>query len=241
MNTDECLPDEPDELRAFGQGGGDHDADRLLSERMPVQLAQTLRNARVPSGEVAGARARVQEQVFSHIPRGASRFAARRLTRRIAGALALSVFSLALWISMLATTALPSSPLYTVKRGEEWIAYQTAWSPARRGEVLLLAASRRLNEAQTVVDEQEGAAVSLALELRSNLMEMVTLYQTLHFTRATSDESQSVVAGLVLILAKESDAARDLEVDGKQLLADTLRENVRLARDTLARRHLALP
>jgi hypothetical protein len=239
MSADEPLPAEPRDPRAFGRA--EREADRLPALRMPVRLAQALQRVRVPSSEMAGARARVEARVFARIPRGASRLAARQLKRRVGLAVALSAISSVVWLSTLAASALPSSPLYVVKRGEEWIAYQTAWSDGRRGEVLLLSASRRLEEVQTVAGEHEEAAVSLALDQRDNLMELVTLYQTMRVTRPASGETNSIKAGLALMLTKESDAATNVEVSGKRLLADTLRENVRLARETLAQRHLALP
>ncbi len=243
MSQGEPLPDEPRELTPV-EPQGSHvrgSSDALPALRIPVWLAHRLRRLPLPLAEVAEARVRVEQRVFSAIPHTTSRLAANRRRKRVAFAIVLTVFSAVAWVSALAASASPSSPLYAVKRGEEWVAYQTAWSHGRRGDVLLMAAHRRLNEAETIADEHEGTAVDLALDLRGNLLELIGLYQTMNIVHATSAETRAIEAGLTRMLQEQSDAAANAELAGKRLLATALRENARLARDALAQRHLTLP
>ena len=243
MNRDEHLSDEPRGVGAPGDTGGDSldNSEHLPALRMPLWLAGNLRRVYVPSRELEDAQRRVEVRVFSNIPHGVSRLAHRRRRRRIGLALMLGMIITTVFVSMLSASALPSSPLYTVKRGEEWIAYQTAWSEERRGDVLLLAANRRLEESKSLAHLQEDTAVNLALDLRGNLMDLISLYQTLNITRPASDVARKIKDGLASMLNEQIDAAQSSEQSGQLWLASTFRENARLARDALTSRHLQLP
>lgn len=230
------LPDEPEqrdaEIVAHDDPHGE--AEALGTQRVPIWLAQRLQRVRVPSGEIHDAQSRVEAQIFAAIPLRPSLLASRRRRRHIGIALSLTAITTLAILSALASSALPSSPLYSVKRSEEWLAYQTAWSDVRRGDVLVQSANHRLAEASTLVDEEEDSAVSLALELRGNVLELVTLYKTMTVLRAKSDEAYALASHVQQILEDESAAAESAEQAGKHQFAEALRENSRLARQALA-------
>src|SRR5262249_49149594 len=137
------------------------------------RLARAVRNIPLPPEEVAAARERVHVRLLAAIanegalrgnrrtdtraplrPHSASwdadAYSSCSSPRRLSLCAALLLFfspaGVCPWLA--SSPALPSSPLYGLKRAQEWVALQTAWSDQRRGDVLLMIASHRLDEAK---------------------------------------------------------------------------------------------
>ena len=133
-----------------------------------VALIMALRDVAPPAREVDSARERVRGRVFGAIlaedegaraeaasqqpggVRDAVSTTARVGKRHILAAVA-AIFLLTFlgsWVlSSAASGAAPNSPLYGLKRADEWLALHTAWSDQQRGKVFATIAWRRLSDA----------------------------------------------------------------------------------------------
>lgn len=75
----------------------------------------------------------------------------------LAAAVLLLMVAGLLGMSQAAAGSLPGSPLYAVKRGQEWLALQTPLSDSQRGIMLGIVAKRRLAELRIVAAHGDAA------------------------------------------------------------------------------------
>lgn len=215
------------------------------------RLAQSIREIPFPAGEVEGARERVgamlaaamAEQVAepTHRPHTTPRRASgRALLRGLVAAAALMILlSFTVGLSRAASTALPSSPLYGVKRAEEWLALSTAWSDQRRGDVLVVIARRRLDELTRAAASGDVAhARSLAKEYQSDVLSIIQLDGVM---AAHHEDTHGLSVQLVSILTAQQSALQAVARAGDRELTDGLREAGRAAQAALDRNHILLP
>jgi uncharacterized membrane protein YgcG len=215
-----------------------------------LRLAQRLRQVRLPEQEVAGARARVRLTVLTAIeaepvatpvqpgeaplrdsasssvaepPRRRSdrpRLRVPRPPALLAAALILIALLGGWMASNAATNALPSSPLYGLKRVEEGLALVTAWSDQRRGDVLLMMAGRRLVEIRAEThDGDVAAARALAADFDATMHHLIELTATM---QTHHEDTHRITAGLAHTLAAENEAIRTAQQSGQTIVAQTL-------------------
>lgn len=197
MNDNERLFDhylEQIDQREAAHAPGSQSESKSQLKRTPevtraLTLATALRHVSPPPEEVEYARMRVDMRVRAAMaqpavakPPGASLATLRRSRQRIVyiavAALVLLVLGSVIgWqVSVAAADALPGSPLYILKRGEEWVATQSAWSDQRRGEVLATIANHRLREARAEADLYNIPLMrTLTSEFDSDMHQLISL------------------------------------------------------------------
>jgi uncharacterized membrane protein YgcG len=125
------------------------------------------------------------------------------------------------WIaSKAAANALPSSPLYGLKRVDEGLALATARSDQRRGDVLLMMAGRRLIEIRA---EARGGDVAAARALAADFD--ATMHDVIRLTAAMQtrhEDTHRITAGLAHTLAAENETIRTAQQSGQTIVAQTL-------------------
>lgn len=164
----------------------------------------------------------------------------RRVSRPALAVAALLMLATAGWgASLAAASTLPGSPLYGVKRGEEWIELTTAFSDSQRGEVLGSVARRRLAEAEA------AAAVGDSVEVQTLTSELdATMRDLIHLTAVmkTKHEDISGVSGVLSqTLRAESDALGAAQRCGEVVLAQSLTSVAHSQQQAIQANALSLP
>lgn len=138
-----------------------------------------------------------------------------------------------------AATALPGAPLYSLKRGEEWLALRTAWSDTRRGEVLSEIAHQRLGEAQAEAAAGNAPEVSaLTVELDDTMRALIDL--TVRMDRH-HEYTGAVTAALSQTFADERVALAQAVQQGQTALVQSLTSAAQDQQQELAAANLSLP
>lgn len=164
----------------------------------------------------------------------------RRLSRPALAIAALFMLATAGWgASLAAASALPGSPLYGLKRGEEWIQLTTAFSDSQRGEVLGSLARRRLAEAEAAAAVGDSAEVQvLTSELDSTMRALIHLTAVMK----TKHEDISGVSGVLSqTLRAESDALGAAQSRGEVVLAQSLTSVAHSQQQAIQANALSLP
>jgi hypothetical protein len=142
-------------------------------------------------------------------------------------------------VSLASASALPSSPLYGVKRAEEWLELHTAWSDQRRGDALLAIASHRLAEAEAESEAGNGDSVhSLVQELDGTVTEAIDLAASMI---SKHEDATAITAGLERVLNDENTVQSQAQQQGHQALATTLGELHGRQLAAIQSHHLNLP
>jgi hypothetical protein len=141
--------------------------------------------------------------------------------------------------SLASASALPSSPLYGVKRAEEWLELHMAWSDQRRGDVLLAIASHRLAEAEAESRAGDGDGVrSLVQELDGTVTAAIDLAASM---TAKHENTTALTVGLERVLNDENTAQSQAQQQGHQALATALGELHGRQLAAIQSHHLNLP
>ncbi len=157
----------------------------------------------------------------------------------LAGAAALLIGVLvSMGASTAAASALPGSPLYGLKRGEEWLALRTAWSDERKGQVLLTIASHRLDELRRLAGRNDAEALRLTSELDATIHETIRLVVTMN---ARGEDSGRITAGLAHTLDIESETQRAVRANGPPDLARALQNAADGEQQAIHDQHVVLP
>jgi len=142
-------------------------------------------------------------------------------------------------VSLASASAPPSSPLYGIKRAEEWLALHTAGSDQRRGDILLTIASRRLSEAQAESDANQGTSVhSLVQELDEAVTDVINLATVM---TSRHEDIAMITEGLQRILNDEDAAQSHAQKHGYKSLADALGDLQGRQLKAIQSHHLKLP
>lgn len=141
-------------------------------------------------------------------------------------------------VSTAAASALPGSPLYAVKRGEESLALHTAWSDERKGLVLLTIASHRLDEVRQLSGHDDAEALRLTSELDATIHETIQLVVAMN---AKGEDSGRIAAGLAHTLDVESETQRAAQANGQPDLARALQKASDGERKAIHDQHVVLP
>lgn len=140
--------------------------------------------------------------------------------------------------STAAASALPGSPLYAVKRGEEALALHTAWSDERKGLVLLTIASHRLDEVRRLAGRNDAEALRLTSELDATIHEAIRLVVAMN---AKGEDSARIAAGLAHTLDLESETQRAAQANGHPDLARALQNATDGEQQAIHDQHVVLP
>jgi uncharacterized protein DUF5667 len=140
--------------------------------------------------------------------------------------------------STAAASALPGSPLYGLKRGEEALALRTAWSDERRGLVLLTIASHRLDEVRRLAGRNEAEALRLTSELDATIHATIRLVVAMN---ARGEDSGQIAAGLARTLDMESETLRTAQANGQPDLARALQNATDGEQQAIHDQHVVLP
>lgn len=157
----------------------------------------------------------------------------------LAGAAALLIGVLvSMGASTAAASALPGSPLYGLKRGEEALALRTAWSDERKGQVLLTIASHRLDEVRRLAGRNNAEALRLTSELDATIHEAIRLVVAMN---AKGEDSGRIAAGLAHTLDVESATQRAVRANGPPDLAQALQKAADGEQQAIHDQHVVLP
>lgn len=228
--------------------------------REDLRIVNALRHIQLPDDELRGARTRVAAVLQRELavtasqdntptePHPSIRFSTRRRPNgsprfaraALCAAAVLLLACLAGWqISVAAANALPGSPLYSLKRGEELLALDTAWSNQRRGEVLATIADHRLAEMCAEASQQNNALVrSLAREFDTAMHQLISLTVMM---AANHQDTSVVAASLAHELTVEYATLTNALRDGDTTLAQTLTVTTQAERSAILNSHLVLP
>lgn len=172
-----------------------------------------------------------------------SRPMSKRHSRWRVAALSAAIVAIAFmgnWmLSSVTADALPGSPFYTLKRADENVQLQMAWSSQMRGEVLSQIALHRLAEAREEADLQ-NISQALALVDESNaathqLIALAILLQSQH------QNSDAVTQALATTMQAEYDALQQARNDGQIALAQALSASYADQQSTLSASKVVLP
>jgi len=120
--------------------------------------------------------------------------------------------------------ALPGSPLYGIKRAEEHLQLQLAWSSQMRGEALAQIALHRLAEArEEAARHNTSQALTLMNESNAATHQLIALVIEIHQQRQDDTAVKKVLAAT---LQAECDALQQARSDGQSALAQALASNV---------------
>jgi len=140
--------------------------------------------------------------------------------------------------STAAASALPGSPLYGLKRGEEALALRTAWSDERKGLVLLTIASHRLDEVRRLAGRNDAEALRLTSELDATIHEAIRLVVVMN---AKGEDSGRIALGLAHTLDMESETQRAAQASGQPDLARALQNATDGEQQAIHDQHVVLP
>ncbi len=246
-----------DDKRLLGphQRGDAHDSDASQSVPREVeveQIGQMIRDIPFPPGEVAAVKERIGVMLaiamLQPVPLrgGAGTGRQRRAPRRyslfqgLTAAATLMVFiTLAVGVSRASASAMPSSPLYALKRAEEWAALNTAWSDQRRGDVLVVMARRRLDEAiQESTAGHKQRAQSLVQEYQSDVVAIADLVGRM---TTQHENPQTLVAQLASVLSAQQDATHVADQSGDSTFVDELSAAGRASQAAIDANRILLP
>ncbi len=168
----------------------------------------------------------------------------QRLRRRaIRVALAAAVLLAACWCGWTATTfassALPGTALYSVKRLEEQVALATAWSDDRRVTVISTVADRRLTEAHAEADQgNDTTARQLLAEFDNNVHQLIYLDALMTSQHATTT---GVSKALNTLVDKEVTVLTVAQQKGQTSFAAALAANLSSEDQVAHANAIALP
>lgn len=241
-----------------------HEHPTLAAE---LRLARALRAIEPPAEETAAARERVRRRLsaaldeFAPQPQrdaerrgkvlalrvGSGAHVAARAMRRVAtaqrpwlvAAILLLVVTGLVRASQTATSALPGSPLYALKRGEEWLALQTPLSDSQRGAMLGVVARRRLAELRIVAARGDAAeARTLTRDLGATVEGIIQLTADM---AARHEDTRSATTTLAQTLAAEDSALRAAQQRGQTLLVQSLVSATTHQQQAIEAHHLVVP
>lgn len=236
-------PDAPGEVDEVDTG----DAGEHAAVRNDLHLIAALRDYQMPRAEAVAARGRVHARLLNLIASGEEEYgsaaagehlteidAGRRLQRkrwrhraRVAAAIAaiLILGAISGWqISTAAAAAYPNSPLYSVKRLEERVALETAWSDQRKGAVFATIANHRLNELTYEAKRHEEPLVqSLAEEYDNTMRSLINLASGM---QRKHEDTTAVLAVLTHELNAEGAALQNAQSSGDAALTAALASTV---------------
>jgi hypothetical protein len=142
-------------------------------------------------------------------------------------------------VSAAAAAALPESPLYGIKRGEELLALNTSWSDSRRGEVLATIADHRLSELRAESLQQKDPLVhSLAAELDGTMRQLISLTASM---TARHENLSSVSADLAHEMNAEYATLDTALQSGDVALAQVLAVTTQSEATMIYNSHINLP
>lgn len=232
--------------------------------RDDLHIVQAMRHLHLPADELYNARARVAERLRREmaatsdatVPDGVARIepsrlgtttAPRRPTRMrrlarfaLAAAALLLIGCVAGWqVSDAAASALPGSPLYGIKRGEEQLALDFAQSDQRRGAVLATIADHRLTELRAEALQHNTSLVqSLAGEFDDTMHRLIALTATMS---ARHENTTLVSADLAHELNAEYSTLHTALQNGDVLLAQALTTTTQAESAAIHNSHITLP
>lgn len=246
-----------DDKRLLGprQRGDAQDSDATQSVPREVeveQIGQMIRNIPFPPGEVAAVKERIGVMLaiamLQPVPLrgGAGTGRQRRAPRRyslfqgLTAAATLMVFiTLAVGVSRASASAMPSSPLYALKRAEEWAALNTAWSDQRCGDVLVVMARRRLDEAiQESTAGHKQRAQSLVQEYQSDVVAIADLVGRM---TTQHENTRPLVAQLASVLSAQQEATHAADQSGDSTFVDALSAAGRASQAAIDENRILLP
>lgn len=142
-------------------------------------------------------------------------------------------------LSVASSDALPESPLYFVKRANENIQLQMAWSDQMRAEVLAQIARHRLDEANAEAAlHHTNQAVLLIDECNQSTGQLVNLVIAMHQNR---QDDKTVTDALTTTLRAEYDALTLASNNGQSALAQALSNGMADQQGTLVASNIVLP
>jgi uncharacterized protein DUF5667 len=157
----------------------------------------------------------------------------------VCAAIVALIFSGSWALTAASTDALPSSPLYGVKRTEENLQLQLAWSNQMRGEALAQIAMHRLKEAHDeAARHNTNQALTLMSESNAATHQLIALVIEIHQQR---QDDTAVRNTLVSTLQAEYDALQQARNDGQSALAQALASNVTDQQDVLRASSILVP
>lgn len=247
-------------LTQLDTSGASAPAQAASTPEMAAQIALViaLRSVTPPSAEVDAARQRVRARVLDTIAeedqnaqsgsaraivgRHASSTSATRNRMRGLASLA-AVFLLALLGGFSLTGAVgaatPNSPLYGLKRADEWLALHTSWSDQRRGQVYATIAWRRLTEALYESKRHDDHATQrFAREYDDAMQRLIQLDAAM---KARHENTTSVASGIARDLDRAQTIALAASQSGESTLAQTLTDTTAAEREALNRANIVLP
>ncbi len=146
--------------------------------------------------------------------------AGRTWLRRVAplaAALLLVVFASLAGASAASAQALPESPLYIIKRGDESILLALSWNDVSKGQTLTMIAGHRLSEASAEAD------LNRTLEAQALLGEFDTTFGQLidlgAHAQATHEDGMTLARAIQTTLETEQSIAQHADAHGEQTFA----------------------
>lgn len=167
----------------------------------------------------------------------------RRKTRWLVAALCAAVLALVMFggwqLSTATASALPESPLYTIKRGDENIQLQLAWSSATRGDVLSMIALHRLDEARAeAARNNTSQALSLMGECDAATRQLIGLVIT---TQSQHQNDTALTRALMRTMQAEYDALQQERSNGASMMVQALTSTMTNQQSTLNASHIQMP
>lgn len=237
---------------------------RLAAE---LRLMRALRAIEPPPEEIAAARERVRQRLAAalddcepatkhdawrrgivlalHV--GGRARAAAHTVRHVAEArrpwlvaAALLLMAAGVWgVSQAAAGSLPGSPLYVVKRGQEWMAFQAPLSDTQRSELLGEVARRRLAELRIVAAHGDAAeAHRLTGDLGATVESLIQLTSDM---AARHEDTRVVVSVLAQTLAAEDAALSAAQRQDQTLLVRSLASATAHQQQAIQAHNLVVP
>lgn len=245
-----------DEGRYTGNAAdmGGERSDVSQSVRDELSLVSALRRCHVSSNETDVARQRVHALLMNAIASDNARdestdaavptpimSSSRQRGRSVHGwvraaaaaAALLTVGGLGGWqVSHAAASANPGSPMYSVKRLEERVSLDTAWSDQRRGQVLATIADHRLSEMTYEAGLRNQPLVrSLANEYDGAMRSLIDLTATM---QRHHENTSVILAALSRELRAETNAMRSAQMSGDTVLSQALALSAQTQRDAIS-------
>ena len=234
-----------------------------LELRSDLRLVRAVRDVQVPEDELRDAKARIASHLRAEmLPDTSATIAdaspksqasqpiivarrrsarSRRITRAALAAAAILLLScVAGWqVSDAAGSALPGSPLYSIKRGEETLALNFAWSDQRRGEVLAAVADHRLSEMREEARQHHDSLVqSLATQFDGTMHQLIALTAVM---TERHEDTMIVTASLTRELNAEYATLQSARQSGDVVLAQALIITSQSETTAISNSHIHLP
>lgn len=231
--------------------------------RSDLSLVQAMRHVQVPEDEMRDAKARVASRLREEMSLVAAPLVAddsasterpapiaitrqrparlRRIARAALAAAAILLLSCVVgWqVTSAARAALPGSPFYSIKRGEETLALDFAGSDQRRGEVLVTIADHRLSELREEASKRHDSLVqSLATQFDTTMHQLIALTATM---TGRHENTTVVMAGLSRELSAEYTTLRSAQQTGDMVVVQALTVTSQSEMTAISNSHINLP